>query len=294
MLDSGPDGGNCPPVGPCRGFEGNCGQVAQQFATVPVLPDYPAGLADWVCTEFPNEDAPVDSFIVGLISIAICIPVTVFITSCFAIANDSEAPESWLEWTSGWRKLVFGFNAHRRWHWTRDKPPVRHVRWYCRSIGAPPPETVANLFHSLWAWLTRTDPPWVVEAREAEEEAAFDDEQAAAKETPGDKPAESGATTSSGGGEAQIDGDEAPPGGGSDTHSVTSSVRSAQELAAHKRRLMVYGLIGTAISWTLFVWVRDQILRPACAHYLARHADACSVLPITSSSSPVRLGLRLP
>ena len=66
LLDSGPDGGNCPPVGPCRGFEGNCGQVAQQFADVPVLPDYPNGLADWVCTEFPNDDAPVNSFIVGL------------------------------------------------------------------------------------------------------------------------------------------------------------------------------------------------------------------------------------
>jgi hypothetical protein len=38
------------------------------------------------------------------------IPVTVFITTCFGIANDNEAPESWLEWT-GWRKLVFGLNG---------------------------------------------------------------------------------------------------------------------------------------------------------------------------------------
>ena len=76
---------------------------------------------DFCSPQFPDQDKPVDSFIVGLISIAIAIPVTVFIASCFGaadepvrahqrvltsphsipppagIANDSEAPESWLE-----------------------------------------------------------------------------------------------------------------------------------------------------------------------------------------------------
>jgi hypothetical protein len=32
----------------------------------------------------------VDSFIVGLISIAIALPVTLFLQSCFEIANDNE------------------------------------------------------------------------------------------------------------------------------------------------------------------------------------------------------------
>ena len=78
-------------------------------------------MPDMRSPQFPNQDKPVDSFIVGLISIAIAIPVTVFIASCFGachepvrarlrvltgaqsipppagIANDSEAPESWLE-----------------------------------------------------------------------------------------------------------------------------------------------------------------------------------------------------
>ncbi len=53
MLDSGPDGGACPPVGPCREFVGNCGDLAAQFADVPVLPDFPDGLADYVCTGAP-------------------------------------------------------------------------------------------------------------------------------------------------------------------------------------------------------------------------------------------------
>ena len=134
LLDSGPDGGSCPPVGDCRGFNGTCGELPSQFATVAVMPDYPNGLQDYTCTAFPNDDNSVDSFIVGLISLAIgascaptdraavvlwclhalpgraAIPVTVFITTCFGIANDNEAPESWLEWT-GWRKLVFGLNG---------------------------------------------------------------------------------------------------------------------------------------------------------------------------------------
>ena len=44
ILDGGPDGGSCPPVGSCRGFSGTCGELAGQFATLPVLPDYPSGL----------------------------------------------------------------------------------------------------------------------------------------------------------------------------------------------------------------------------------------------------------
>ncbi len=64
LLDSGPDGGSCPPVGACRGFEGTCGQIAAQFESLSILPSYPDGLADYICHAFPDDDAPVDSFIV--------------------------------------------------------------------------------------------------------------------------------------------------------------------------------------------------------------------------------------
>ena len=60
LLDSGPDGGACPPVGPCRGFDGNCGDITKQFADVPILPDYPAGMDDYLCNAFPMDDKPVD------------------------------------------------------------------------------------------------------------------------------------------------------------------------------------------------------------------------------------------
>jgi hypothetical protein len=86
LLDSGPDGGSCPPVGDCRGFNGTCGELPGQFADVAVMPDYPNGLKDYTCTAFPDDDRSVDSFIVGLISLAIAIPVTVFIQTCFSSA----------------------------------------------------------------------------------------------------------------------------------------------------------------------------------------------------------------
>ena len=66
ILDSGPDGGNCPSAADCRGFTGNCADIMDQFADLPVLPDFPNGMADYTCTAFPDEDKPIDSFIVGL------------------------------------------------------------------------------------------------------------------------------------------------------------------------------------------------------------------------------------
>lgn len=60
IMDSGPDGGNCPAAGNCRGFNGTCADIAQQFASVPILPNYPQGLADYTCVAFPMNDELVD------------------------------------------------------------------------------------------------------------------------------------------------------------------------------------------------------------------------------------------
>jgi hypothetical protein len=239
MLDSGPDGGDCPPVGLCRGFPGNCADLPAQFAALPVLPDWPDGLADYTCHAFPDEDNQIDSFLVGLISIAIALPVSSFIAQCFGIANDSEAPESLLEW-SGWPKLLLGPAAHRRWLYTGPAgPPARFVKWYVRSVAAPQPETLINLWHSFRCWLTGAELPWVTEWREAQEEAA-----AAAAGEDGEKDA-----CGSEGGETSL------------------SVRSAQALSTYKRTIMLAGFIGTYITWALFAWfifVRPLALPLSC------------------------------
>jgi hypothetical protein len=221
LLDGGADGGDCPPApaAPCRGFSGDCADLAAQFAAVAVLPDYPDGLADWTCTAFPNDNAPSDSLIVGLISIAVSLPVALFLRGCFALANDSEAPESFLTW-SGWRKLFFGFAAHRRWHYTGPEgQPCRYVRWHVRSGEEPPLITLVNLGRAAATALTRTPPPWVLEARAAEAAAAAEEED------------EGGEAASSAGGMGE-----------------------ASFLSRFKRALMAAGLLGTYLCWAIMTW----------------------------------------
>ena len=122
---------------------------------------YPPELADWTCQAFPNDNLPRDSLIVALISLALAIPVTVFLSGCFEIANDSEAPESWLRY-AGAVRFICGLQAHRRWHYTGAKgQPNRFVRWYVRCADAPMAETLMNLLHSVRASVTGKPPPWL-------------------------------------------------------------------------------------------------------------------------------------
>ena len=177
-----------------------------------------------------------------------------------AVANDNEAPESWLEWR-GWRKFVFGVNAHRRWHYTRGAPPVRYIKWYVRSKDAPITETAANLWRSFTAWATGGEPPWVIEAREAAAEAAEergrhdddDDEDGAAPRPSHGRHSHP----------RMSQGEHAPeshkPGVEEHEHdaeaaSVSSSVRSAVALSAYKRRVMALGVAATLVCWALFTW----------------------------------------
>ncbi len=258
MLDSGPDGGDCPPVGLCRGFPGNCADLPDQFAALPVLPDYPNGLAEYTCHAFPDEDIQLDSFLVGLISIAIALPVGSFIAQCFGIANDSEAPESLLEW-SGWPKLLLGPTANRRWLYSGPAgPPRRFIKWYVRSVTAPQPETLINLCHSLRCWLTGAELPWATEWREAQDEAA-----AAIAEEDGDDGAK---------------GSE----GGSEGGETSSSVRSAQSLSTYKRTVMLTGFIGTYVTWAVFAWFIFVRFCAACARAAAGAAPHAHLLALAA------------
>ncbi len=165
----------CPGDGACRGIEGNCADLPAVFAAVPVLPHYPDGLGDdYACAAFPNDDRALDSFIVALISLAIALPVTQFIAGCFSVANDNEAPESWLSFAGLMRLLLGGSSAVRRWQYTKDKQPSHFVRWYARSGGAPLWETGAYMLRRLHAWATCTRPYWLRDADHAAARVADD------------------------------------------------------------------------------------------------------------------------
>ena len=221
----------CPPVGPCRGVEANCGDLAEAFADTPVLPDYPNGLADYTCSAFPNDENQRDTLIVGLLAFAISLPVTLFLQTCFELANDNEAPESWLAW-GGSPRFVFGPQAHRRWRYTGPAgQPVRYVRWFVRSVDAPKFETLMNLWFSLKAFVTRSLTPWEEEAEEFEATLA----------------AEAAAEAAAAEGE---EGSIARPSG-----TVSTSFASAKRLRFSKRKLTAVGVGGVYLIWAFFSWV---------------------------------------
>ena len=250
-------------MGPCRGVEASCGDLATAFADTPVLPDYPDGLADYVCSAFPDDENPRDSLIVGLLAFAISLPVTLFLQTCFELANDNEAPESWLTW-AGNSRLILGGQAHRRWHYTGPKgQPSRYVRWFVRSVDAPKFETLLNLGYSLWAWLTCGQTPWAAEAAEAKEEA----EAEAALSSGLARAADDLATTTvlgesssyagvGAGGEASEYAAEAPAEGSqADAATVSTSFASAKGLRTSKRKLTALGIGGVYLIWAFFSWV---------------------------------------
>ena len=171
-----------------------------------------------------------------------------FLAGCFEIANECEAPESWLEWT-GWRKLVFGAHANRKWHYTRGEPPLHYVRWYCRSSETSPPELVQQGWEWLVARLTGGETEWETDRREAEEEEAEAKEaEAKAAEGAGSDEEEDAKSAKSG-----HSGDGKKSGSGS-AASTSSSVRSAKALRKHKLIVMSIGLIGIYMCWAIFTW----------------------------------------
>ena len=240
----------CPAVGPCRGVEGNCGDLPSVFADTPVPPYFPNGLQDYTCIQFPDDNSPRDSIIVALIALAVAIPVSVFLQSCFEIANDSEAPESWLFY-GGVVKLACGLQAHRRWHYTRGKQPSRFVRWYCRSVDAPKPETIENLYHAAVSWIMGRKPPWTIEAEEAEAEAEVvkPSHKADLVSAPVDHDASETAAGYGNGDAACLEEVEESEKSGSE-----ASFASAAELQASKRRLTAVGLAGVWLVWAIFAW----------------------------------------
>ena len=144
--------------------------MAAQFSDLPVLPDWPSGLADFECHAFPDDARPADTILVAVLSIAAALPVTFFIFICFDLANDNDPPNSFLRWPLSWPALVWGTQAHRRWHYLGEAgQPPRFVRWFVRFRRRPVTGTMANLVIRAWCTLTRREMPWEVEAREEAE-----------------------------------------------------------------------------------------------------------------------------
>ena len=207
---------NCDPVGECMGYNGNCGDLQDQFSTVqgPYIygtpPEEHMYLDEYVCTAFPDDAYITDQMLVGLISVAVALPVDLFLARAFELANEGNAPESWLEAPAGKWKWVVGKNGHNDWRLADPKVPISDLVLWLVRYGEEP---IYAIVFRLIAWLRRKlraklygpEP----EAEEAEEEGG-DDASAASREARAD--------------------------------------------AITKRLYASLGLLGVYMCWTIFAW----------------------------------------
>ena len=149
---------NCDPVGECMGFNGDCGDILAQFSGVqgPYVygdpPEEHMYLDEYVCTAFPDDAYITDQMLVGLISVAVALPVDLFLARAFELANEGDAPESWLEAPAGKWKLMVGRSGHNDWRLADPKQPISDlVLWLVRYSGEPIYATLIRLL----AWLGR-------------------------------------------------------------------------------------------------------------------------------------------
>ena len=61
--------------------------MTAQFSDLPVLPDWPNGLADYQCHAFPDDARFIDTFLVSLLSIGAALPVSFVIFLCFDLVR---------------------------------------------------------------------------------------------------------------------------------------------------------------------------------------------------------------
>ena len=155
---------DCDPVGDCLGYTGDCGDLQTQFADLQgpfVYSDGPGdpptehdSLADYVCHAFPDDAYVTDQFFVGLISVAVALPVDMILVRMFEASNEGDAPEQWLEAPSGNWKLLLGKDCHHAWNYdAKDKPVSDLVKWIARRGGEDMFAIIARLLAWLWAKL---------------------------------------------------------------------------------------------------------------------------------------------
>jgi len=148
--------GTCPPAlsaAPCLGSVADCGDLPTQFPGLqgaftysPTVqcsssPGDPScvcrtTLDDYVCHAFPDDAYFTDQIFVGLICVAVALPVTMFLERCFEIANEVEgAAEGWVAW-GGILSLLLGKRAHKEWRWAdADDPPSDLVQLLATGAG---------------------------------------------------------------------------------------------------------------------------------------------------------------
>ncbi len=159
-----------------------------------------------------------DQFFVGLISVAVALPVDLFLGRAFEIANEGEMPGNWMDAPGGVWKLLLGKDAHNRWALADPKAPVSELVLWLIAGGAESQFQAAKFFVGYALRRLR---------------AALCDEPA---------------RDAAGGGS----GDAAAASGNGSV--ATDSSHAARADALRKRLYASAGFIGVYLCWTIFAW----------------------------------------
>jgi hypothetical protein len=217
----------CPPgPGPCLDYTGDCADLQEQFIALQGCYMYgePGDvtaqdtLADYVCHAFPDDAYVTDQFFVGLISVAIALPVDYILAGAFKTANEGDGPESWLEAPPGKWKLLLGKDAQNGWRLADPRRPINEIAlWLMRY----PEEGYIETALRLLAWCAAQ-----LQARFRRKEPGSDKEKA-----------------------EEGDEDDGASGSG-----VTSASAEARADALVKRLYASAGLLGVYVTWTIMSW----------------------------------------
>jgi hypothetical protein len=218
------------------GYEGDCGDFQAQFAGVqgsylfsdgpgepPVEHEY---IDDYVCHAFPDDAYTTDQFFVGLISVAVALPVDLFLARAFEIANEGDAPGNWLDAPPGKWRLLLGKDMHNGWHLA---DPARPVSDFVLHLIGEQADFVSSLL-ALPVWLLGR-----LRGRCATAKPQCDDEDDDGKARAAGKDAEKDDAQSSAGGSSHASAD-------------------ARADALRKRLYASAGLLGVYVCWTIFAW----------------------------------------
>ena len=147
----------CPaadPLSPCAPVAftgGSCADLLASDAATAVFATLPDGQyissGAFVCTAFPADDNARDTFLSGVISFAVSIPLCVVVANCFGLSTATDDDQlhgrtRWMVWPAA-RRLVLG---RLRWRWARHPAQGRRAphllerlrrflaSWWCTSI----------------------------------------------------------------------------------------------------------------------------------------------------------------
>ena len=258
---------DCDPVGPCRGYTADCSDLQAQFADVqgpymysdgPGLPPTEHMYVDsWVCHAFPDDAYTTDQFFVGLISVAVALPVDLFLVRAFEIANEGEMPGNWVNLPPGRWRMLLGKDMHNGWALADQRHPISDFVMHLILVGDDWWEMLkfaalvaANRLRQL--------------LRRARGAPSFD------PASPGDGASPRSATGS------PHSGGFTPTRSNSRASSADRSAAAARADALKKRLYASAGLFGVYLCWTIFAWCVVRRCQTRLSLRNCRHPHASS------------------